>query len=403
MIQNKQKILIQVDYCLTPTNRINNATIVVEGDKIIALGGASAFTHPEGYQLITMPGCYATPGFIDTHLYGAGGVDFMHVDTEGNIEMMSRVLAEHGVSSFLPTTHSDHHDHLVTVISCLSSYCHTELTGAIPVGIHVEGPFISMYKRGSHSKKYIRPIDIGETEELIKAGNGQLKILTFAPELDNVDKLIAYLCKHDIIPSMGHTMADRESVLRAIGAGAKRCSHIYNGMESLQQRKVGLAAIALIDDRLWVELIPDGIHIHPGMIDLTCRSKAKDKLICISNSTEAAGLKEGIYKLGEDAIVVEGGRSTLADGTTLAGSVNFLDQNYRSLLSFTQLTQEEALACCSLNPALSIKLNDRGQLKPGKRADILIMDSKHTVQLTMVGGKIVYNRNKDTMNGIMIA
>ena len=171
----------------------------------------------------------------------------------------------------------------------------------------------------------------------------------------------------------------------------------HNGMEPLNQRKVGLAAIALIDERIWVEIIPDGVHSHWGMLELACRSKSKDKLVAISNATEASGLPDGQYKLNNRTIIVEKGKLTLEDGT-IAGSNSFLDQNYRNLLDHTDLTQEEAAACCSLNAAKSIGASDRGSIKPGKRADLVVLDKEfHEVQMTIVNGRIAYSRMDKTV------
>ena len=388
----QKELLVHLKYCLTPTNRINNAAIVIRQGGILAVGGYSAFTHTENYNVIDMPDCYAIPGFIDTHIYGAGGYDCMHADTNPNIAVMSELLAMHGVTSFIPTTQSADHKKLLSVIEALASICNDDMPGAVPVGIHIEGPYLSLAKRGAHPEIHIRPINVKEAKGMIKAGKGAIKIFTFAPELDGALKLTELLVKNHIIPSMGHTVANQEEVIRAIDCGASRCSHLFNGMEPLRQRKVGLAAIAMTDERLWVELIVDGVHINPRMIDLACRCIAKNKLVCVSNSVEAAGLdQEGIYQLGEEEIHIERGTSRLVDGV-IAGSIEFLDQNFRHLLSFSHLTDAEAASCFTLNVAKSVGLSDRGEIKPGKRADLVIMNQSHEVLMTIVAGKIVYRK-----------
>lgn len=382
-------LLIHLDYCLTPTTRINNAAIVIRDGKIAAVGGFSAFVDLENFQVIRLPACYALPGLVDTRLYGAAGFDCMHADSSDGIATMSTALAAHGVTSFLPTTQSAEREHMLKVISALAGYCHQPLPGAVAVGISIEGPYVSLARRGAHPQRYIRPIDLEEAKSFIAAGAGHVRMFTFAPELDNAGELLTLLKEHGIIACMGHTTAQQDHVEAAILAGANRVSHVFNGMDPLQQRRVGVAALALVDDRLWVELIPDGVHVHPGMIDLACRCKPRNKLVCISNSTEAAGLHDGTYKLGEDTIFVRRGRATLHDGT-IAGSVNFLDQNYQRMLSFSQLTQMEVAACFTLNAARSIKLTDRGEIKPGKRADLVVLDRQHRVRMTIVNGDIVY-------------
>ncbi len=396
----KDGLLIHADYCLTPKTIIHNAAIVIQDGRILAVGGVSAFIHIEDYHVIEMPDCYLMPGFIDTHLYGAGGFDCMHADKDPDITGMARILAEHGVSSFIPTTQSCGPEKLLAVVEVLADLCDRETGGAVPAGITIEGPYISMAKRGAHPKQYLRSIDLEEVQDVLNAGKGKIRIWTFAPEREHALELIAMLREHQVSPCLGHTVADEHQVRAAIAAGANRCAHLYNGMESLQQRRVGLSALALTNEDIWVELITDGVHIHPGMIDLACRSKPKERLIGISNSTEAAGLAPGVYKLGDETIVVADGRSTLRGGT-LAGSVSFLDGNYRYLLGNTHLSPQEAAACFTLNPARSIGLSDRGEIKPGKRADVVIMDHENQVQMTIVAGKIVYDReNRAAAAGI---
>lgn len=389
-----QGLLIHLDYCLTPTTRINNAAVVVHEGRILAMGGFSAFTDLENYEVLEMPGCYAAPGFVDTHIYGAAGYDCMHADTNPDITAMSRMLAEHGVTAFLPTTQSAPRDKLRAVVAALADICRRgdTLPGAVPVGVHVEGPFLSKGRHGAHAVEHIRRFDMDEANQIIAAGGEALSIFTFAPEQPGIARLAAALREADVVPSMGHTLADQNAVTECIEAGANRCSHLYNGMAPLEQRHVGLAAIAMTDDRIWVELIPDGVHIHPGMIDLACRAKDKSKLVCISNSTEAAGLGDGDYVLGDQEITVQDGKAYLKGADTLAGSVSFLDQNFRQFLSFSHLSLPQALACFTLNPARSIGLKDRGEIKPGRRADLIVLNAQHEVMITLVKGKVVHCR-----------
>ena len=188
-----ETLLIHLKYCLTPTNRINNAAIVVRDGAILAVGGSSAFSQTDQFHVIEMPDCYALPGFVDTRIYGAGGFDCMHAHTDRNMAGMSRVLAAHGVTSFLPTTQTSDARRLHEIISALADLCDQEAPGAVPVGIHVEGPFISPKKRGAHPPQHIRPIDLAEATALLEAGRGKIKIFTYAPELDHAIELTALL------------------------------------------------------------------------------------------------------------------------------------------------------------------------------------------------------------------
>ena len=238
------ELLLQLSHCLTPTHRINNAAIVLRGGRILAVGGMSAFKQTQPSRIFSMTDCYALPGFVDTSIYGTGGCDCMHADRGADIAEMSRILAAHGVCTFFPTTMSYEREGLQRVVESLADCCDEQLPGAVAAGIHIEGPFINASKHGAHRERYIRPIDLGETAELLQAGKGKIRIFTFAPELDGTIELVEKLCAENVIPAMGHTIANRDQVVRAIEAGASRCSHLYNSMEPLKQRAVGLAALA---------------------------------------------------------------------------------------------------------------------------------------------------------------
>jgi N-acetylglucosamine-6-phosphate deacetylase len=389
----KNRTLYLMDYCLTPHRKYPHAGILCENGRIIAVGAASAFEKESGLEVIDLPDTYATPGIVDTHIHGAGGFDSTSAGSgTSEITLMSRTLSSHGITSFLPTIVSASPGRMFSAVSALSKIIQEEhLSGAAPVGINIEGPFLNKEKHGSQYEKEIRGIDIGEARELIGAGQGQIKIMTFAPELENSVKLVELLLENNIIPSMGHSLADEQSVLRAVDAGARRCTHLYNGMPPLHHRSAGLTAIALTDDRIHIELILDGSHIHPVMVDLACRSKPKDKVIGISDAIQGTGLHDGLYHVGDSEIQIAKGRVTTMDGT-LAGSTMTLERGWRHLIAFTHLENTEASACLTYNPAKSIGLDDRGEIRPGKIADITFFDLKtNSVRLTVCQGSIVYD------------
>ena len=387
-----QRVLYIVKYCLTPYENIQHAGILCEGDSILALGGASAFTKEEGLEVIEMNNAYAVPGFIDTHIHGAGGFDSSAADDyKDNIDSMCQTLASHGTTAFLPTIVSEEWNKMLRVIDTLAEIVDNDYNGAVPVGINIEGPFINGHKRGAQRQENIRHIDIGEAKELIATGKKKIKIMTFAPELKGAIKLIELLRENDIIPSMGHCIADADTVLKAIDAGALRCTHLFNGMPQLHQRDIGLAALALVDNRIDVELILDGALIHPRMIELACRAKPKTKIIGVSDAVEGLGMSDGKYHLGESEIKVKNGKVTTADGT-IAGTTQTLEKGWQHLAEASHMQRRDAAACLSINPARSIGLKNRGELKPGKYADIVFFDTKtNNAMLTVSKGKIVYN------------
>ncbi|NOY75161.1 MAG: N-acetylglucosamine-6-phosphate deacetylase [Kiritimatiellaeota bacterium] len=388
-----ERVLYSVDYCLTPHDQVNNAGILCEGERVLAVGGISAFTKDEDLTFIDLPGVYATPGFIDTHIHGAGGFDSSKADEgEGRgISSMCETLASHGITAFLPTIVSNDTKKLLSVISALSKPALSGGDGAEIVGLHIEGPFINPLKHGAQNKEYIRNVDIGEAKEIVAAGAGAIKIMTLAPEMKNAVPLIELLRENGIVASMGHSVADEGEFIRAVDAGANRCTHLFNGMPPLHQREVGLTAMALVDNRIDVELILDPALIHPRMIELACRSKPKHRIIGVSDAVEGAGLSDGDYHLGECEIQVHDGKVTTHDGI-IAGTTQTLENGWAQLANASHMTRTAAAACLSINPARSVGLENRGELRPGYWADIAFFDSKTNKQrLTVSKGRIIYD------------
>jgi N-acetylglucosamine-6-phosphate deacetylase len=316
----------------------------------------------------------------------------MNAASYNSMDGISSVLARHGVTSFGLTVLPAPPDVMLSVVSSLSRlFDGADAPGAIPLGIHIEGPFVNPERRGAMNAEAMRPVDLTEAADLIEAGNGWIRMMTLAPELDDSDKLIELLCEKGVVASMGHSMATEDSVLRAIDAGATRCTHLYNGMPPLNQRGAGLTSVALTDDRLTIELIADGVHVHPRMIDLACRSKPRSDVVGVSDATQGAGLADGIYTLGGERVRISEGRCVLERDNTLAGSCLTLDRAMRNLHSFASLNDAEVVACFTRNPAVSLNLNDRGVIEPGKRADIVVVDDDWNVVATMVAGRMVYD------------
>jgi len=389
--RNTKRILFISDYCYTPEREIIEASILCENERIVAIGNTSSFDTQAAADVFDLEGTYAVPGFIDTHIHGAGGFDSSTVEEEkDDFKLMCKTLASHGVTSFFPTIISLPTDKMLSAITTFSNLIGREYPGASPDGLRLEGPYINKIKKGSQNEDFIRPIDLGEMKELIATGKRNIKIVTFAPELDNSIKLIELLRENNIIPSMGHTMADEDVVIKAIEAGATHCTHLYNGMPVLHHRSVGIAGVALTDDRMFVEIILDGYHIHPRMIDIVCRTKPKDKIIGVSDAVQGAGLNDGTYHLGETQINVKDGRSVTEDGI-IAGTTLTLERGWNHLVTYSQLDITDAAACLTINPAKLLSLNTQGELKPGKHANIAFFNKNtNKAVLTVRKGKIVY-------------
>lgn len=395
----RKRTLIITDYCLTPHKKIERSGILFEKDQIIAIGGASAFVIEPDLEVLEFKNSYAMPGLIDAHIHGAGGFDSSEPDTdEKTIMDMSRVLGKHGVTSYMPTIVAAPPQIMLSNIAKLATAINSVKLGPEPIGIHLEGPFISKTKHGSQlAECIIEEFDPSLLKEIIQAANGHLSKMTFAPEIKGAIKLIETLCENNIQPSMGHSIALEEDTMRAIAAGARNCTHLFNGMPELHQRKISLTAIALTDSRVTVELILDGQHIHPRIIDMVCRCKTNHNVIGISDANQSTGLKDGDYHIGRSQIHVQNGVATTNDGS-LAGSTKLIDIGWHSLMMFSHIQETLASACTTYNPAVNLGLNNRGVLMPGKRADIAIFEQgTNKVLMTIANGVKYYSAEQGNL------
>ena len=390
MKKSRVRRLYLADYLITPDHIIPNGGVLCENDKIIAVGGISGFSMDKELELFQFDNAYLTPGFIDTHIHGAGGFDCSRVlDSRNDLSAMSSILGERGATGFFPTVVSDTPDAMIANLRALVAAMKEPLPGADAVGINIEGPFLNPEKSGAQPRTSLREIDLKFAADLIDAGENMVKVMTFAPELANADKLIELLVSRNVIASMGHSLAGEKETLRAIDAGANHCTHLFNGMNPLHQRNVGLPGIVLTDDRVTVELIIDGRHVHSRMVDLACRCKTLRQIIGISDGTMASGMPDGAYHIGPSEIIVKDGFSQTSAGK-LAGTTTMLDAGWHSLMSCGHLSETKAAQAVTRNPAEHFNLSDRGQLLPGLRADLAIFErGTNRPLLTVRRGEII--------------
>ncbi|MDD2479394.1 MAG: N-acetylglucosamine-6-phosphate deacetylase [Victivallaceae bacterium] len=388
----RKRVLYTVDYCLTPLKVLDKCAVLQDNDRILAIGGVSAFTRDKDVDIYEFEDAYITPGFIDSHIHGAGGFDSSQAAAQPEMfAEMSTTLAQRGVTSFVPTVVADSTDAMIANLDVLGKLCASTPPGAEALGIHMEGPFLNRLKAGSMMHDSMKEIDLGLVRAFIAAAAGKLIKMTFAPELENSEKLVELLIENNILPSMGHSIADDKSTLRAIDAGARCVTHLFNGMPPLHQRDQSLTSVALTDERVAIELILDGMHLNPRIVDMACRCKPIGKVIGISDAVQAAGLPDGNYTIGPTEIVVKNGSSRTTKGV-LAGTTQLLDRSWRELTSYSHMKATSAAACVTINPAATLNITDRGNLQPGKRADFAIFSKTTNLPLMTVRcGEIVYN------------
>ncbi len=370
---------------LTPGGVLEGHDLVVAGGRIQALqvpGG-------EGGDILDAQGLWVAPGLIDIHIHGALGCDVMDA-TAAALGRVARYLAQHGVTSWLPTTMSASREEIDAAIVSVAS-CPQPLDGAQHLGVHVEGPYLCRKHRGAQAAEALRLPDPEEYDAWLQGGI--VRLITVAPELAGADRLIAAGRRVGIEFAIGHSGADYETVLKAADRGLRQATHTFNGMAGLHHRQPGTLGAVLDDDRVFAQLIGDGLHVHPAVVRLLLRAKGRDRVILISDAMRAACLGDGDFDLAGQAVTVRGGEARTLDGA-LAGSTVTLDEVLRRVMRYADLTLPQALPMASTVPAAAMGLTGRkGSLQAGADADIILLDDDAQVQLTLVGGRVVHDRS----------
>jgi len=329
------------------------------------------------------------PGFIDLHIHGAGGYPL--TEKPSDINNLARFLAGKGTAAFMPTTTSLGLDALkeqVNAVSLARKEQEDGAPGAKILGIHLEGPFLNIERKGAMVEKYLIDPSLEFFSELEEAAQGMPIRLTLAPEKEGAIDLIKYARKKGYIIAGGHTNATFEEMKEGINAGITVANHLFNAMNPLHHRKPGVVGAYLTDDRVFAEVIADGIHLHPAVLDLAFRCKGREKLVLISDAILAAGLPPGSYNFGGKKINIdEAGRSFLDDGT-LAGSTALMPRGAEVLFNQVGLSLPDISAVASRNPALAVGEETLGDIVPGKEATFTILDKSFNPVKTIIRGQI---------------
>src|SRR6266705_2759451 len=375
-------------YLIDATTDISRGAITIDGTHI------QAVEHPEysdqqQEHSIDATGMIVVPGFIDVHTHGGGGYN-LHTTDAGEIRAYARWVPETGVTSFLIAVlgvpGSIPEQQLRAAVEVLNG----QVRGAEPLGIHLEGPYISVARRGAHQPSWLHMPDESETEQLLTLTDGHLRLLTLAPELPGASAMIRRLVGAGITVSMGHTNATYEQSLEAIKLGVTHVTHCFNAMRPLLHRAPGpLAAIAQTE-QVRGELIADGVHVHPAAMNALVKLLGPERTIVITDALAAAGVHEATFDFAGQPAKVIRGAARLYDGT-ITGSVLTMDQALRNLLQMTEVSLQQAVGMLTLNPAQAAQVSDRkGRLQAGYDADLLIFDSSLALQATICWGKVAF-------------
>lgn len=324
------------------------------------------------------------PGFVDVHVHGGGGHDAM--GDRAALDGMARHLLRHGVTSFLPTAVAAPLDRLTAFTEQIRRWLPIAPDdGAEPLGFDLEGPFLATARKGAHDPAYLQiPAEV--PREALEPLVDGLRLITIAPELPGALELIAWLRGRGVAISIGHSAATIDEAGGGYRAGGTSTTHLFNAMSGIDHRAPGVAVAALLDDAAYVELIADGIHVHPALWPLITRVKPVDRLLLVSDAIALTGMGDGRGQVGGLAVEVAGGRVTLAGTTTLAGSVLTLDVAVRNLVG-SGVPLPAAVAAASRNPLAMLGIVDRGRIAPGQRADLVELDGGLRVRRVMRAGR----------------
>ncbi|RMB83332.1 N-acetylglucosamine-6-phosphate deacetylase [Streptomyces shenzhenensis] len=357
-----------------PTGIVTDGRVIVEGTRI-------ATASPADAEVIDVRGHWLVPGFVDVHNHGGGGASFS--GTADEILTAVRTHRLHGTTTLVASTVTDDMDFLVKQAGLLSELAEQ---GDL-AGIHFEGPFISPCRKGAHSEELLRDPDPEEVRRLIDAGRGRTRMVTLAAELPGGIDSVRLLTEHGVIAAVGHTDATYEQTVQAIDAGATVATHLFNAMPPLGHRSPGPVAALLADERVTVELINDGTHLHPAALELAFRHAGAGRVAFITDAMDAAGIGDGRYMLGPLEVEVSDGVARLVQGGSIAGSTLTLDRAFKRAVTVDRLPVPDVVAALSANPARLLGLADRvGSLEPGKDADLVLLDEDFDVKGVMRRG-----------------
>ena len=332
-----------------------------------------------------------TPTFLDVHIHGAAGCDVMN-SSPIELSRIQRFLASRGTGHYLPTTVTAKVDDTLRTLEALADAIERQTPGneAEPVGIHLEGPFLSHAKRGVHSADLLQRPSVDLFDRFQQAGRGHIKLLTIAPEVDGALELIAHAKSIGVKSSMGHTNATAAEAAAAIEAGASSATHTFNAMRALDHREPGIVGTVLDRPDLYAELICDGIHVAAALVRLWLKVKG-ERAILITDGISATGMPDGEYHLGPLAVMVKDGRCTLTDAPdTLAGSVLTLDRAVANLRAFTGCSLEQAVRCASSQPAAMLGMGDSiASLRVGQPANFNRYSASGVLEATYLRGRRV--------------
>ncbi|HEV7218105.1 MAG TPA: N-acetylglucosamine-6-phosphate deacetylase [Terriglobales bacterium] len=380
-------IAITAATLFTPLERIEKPILFLEDGKISESSSRDRREIPANCRIVDYGNAILAPAFIDIHVHGAAGRDVMETSPEA-MRCVEELLARHGVGSYFPTTVTASVDITVAALARLADAIEkspkqsSENLRARPVGIHLEGPFLSHARRGVHPTKDLILPSLNVFERFWEASRGHIRIMTIAPELEGALQLITEASKRGVCVSLGHSDADLETTHAAVNAGARHATHLFNGMRPLSHRDPGIVGESLTNPSIAVEIIADGIHLNPSIVKLTIEAKGQRDVILITDGTAATGMPDGRYHLGTFEFDVKDG-ICLSDGK-LAGSTLTMDRAVRNVMDFADYDLQQAIILATANPGRAVSPRT-GKLQAGGDANVVVLGPDGELRNTIIG------------------
>jgi N-acetylglucosamine-6-phosphate deacetylase len=378
---------------LTPTDAVEHPLVLVEQGRVLEISARSGRQAPAGISVTDFGDGVMAPGYVDLHIHGSAGYDVMD-DNAGALPAIEQLLARHGVTSYFPTTVSAPMDMTLRALERLADAIENrgqnnnkkdDVKGrSLPLGIHLEGPFISHARRGVHPPENLLAPKLSTFEQFWQAARGRIRMMTIAPELEDAPEVIAEAARRGVCVSLGHSDADFEAAGRGIAAGARHATHTFNAMRPLDHRRPGILGAVLTDRRVSADIIADGVHLDPAIVKLFAEAKGPEQTVLITDAISATGMPDGRYRLGSFEVDVRDGKC-MADGK-LAGSVLTMDLAVRNLARFADWDLYQAITAASRNPARVAGIANKGVLTVGADADFVVLSREGEVLRIFVGG-----------------
>ncbi|PYV60719.1 MAG: N-acetylglucosamine-6-phosphate deacetylase [Acidobacteria bacterium] len=360
----------------TPITTIARPVLIVEDGTIVRLESRHGVELPSGVDLVSFNDCTIAPGFIDIHIHGSAGYDVMQADQSARSHF-EHFLARHGVTSYYPTTVTAPLDITLTALERLADAMESAegRGGGRPLGVHLEGPFLSHARRGVHSPEDLLSPTIVMFDKFWQAARGHIRVMTIAPELDGASDVIAEATRRGVCVSIGHSDATLEFARRGVAVGARHATHTF------------ILGEVLTNENVTADVIADGFHVAPTVIDLLFKAKGPDNIVLITDAISAAGMPDGNYKLGLLEVDVQGGKC-VRDGR-LAGSALIMDRAVQNVMNFAKCDLQHALRAATANPARVVGAQKKGVLEPGADADFVVLTAEGEVRATVINGTLL--------------